>query len=214
MENVTFFYRIFVDIIVSIVIGILCFLICCYVLPDSLLIKLFKIFKRNIIDSIKEPFLRFIERITSLFVYKQNLSFDNNEQEFNERIKYLLKENEKIEKNLYAIDLCSNLFDVLSYIAGNQDYDVMVDDTLTYIEAYLKIFEDIDQDKEFICNVYKEFCDLKDKLSLEELSDNDIRTLTYNTTAKLEKNKKQLNYIFDKNQKEIIELIKTETNAK
>ena len=142
------------------------------------MIKLFKIFKRNIIDSVKKPFYVFIERITGLFVYKNNLSFDNNEQGFNERIKYLLTENEKIEKNLYAIDLCGDLFEMLSYMAGNQDYDVMVEDAITYINAYLCAFVEIDQDEEFIYNVDKELGAVTNKLSRERLSDDDIRELT------------------------------------
>ena len=214
MEDVSFFIRNFAGIIESLVVGILCFILCCIVLPDSWLIKLFKIFKRNIIDSIKRPFYVFIERITGLFVYKNNLSFDNNQQGFNEKIKYLLTENEKIEKNLYAIDLCSDLFEMLSYMAGNQDYDVMVEDAITYINAYLHAFVEIDQDEEFIYNVDKELGDVTTKISRERLSDDDIREITYNASSKLRDNKKQLNNILDKNKKEIIELIKTETNAK
>ena len=214
MENVEFFIRNILDIGKSLILGILCFIICCIALPDSILIQLFKIFKRNIIDSIRKPFKIFIERITALFIYKNNLSFDNNEQEFNEKIKYLLAENEKIEKNLYAIDLCGDLFQMLSYMAGNQDYNVMVEDAITYLDAYLHVFVNIEQDKEFISNVYKELEFIKSKISHESLVDDDIRELTFNTNEKFEKYKNKLNNILDKNKKEIIELIKAETNAK
>ena len=214
MDSVNFFIRNFIGIIKSLVMGTLCFVLCCMMLHDTWLIKLLKLFKKNIIDSIKKPFYAFVERITGLFVYKNNLSFNNNEQGFNERVKYLLTENEKIEKNVYAVDLCCDLFEMLSFMAGNQDYNVMVEDAITYLEAYMHAFVDIDQDGEFKYKVDKELETITTKIQYGGLTDGDIRKLTYNVSAELKDLKKQLNNLLDKNKKEIVELIKVETNAK
>jgi len=124
-------------------------------LPESWIIRITKVIKPAILDAIKQPFRKLINALASLYVTNSFVDISEQYPEFNQRSEFYLKENKKIEKNIYVIDLCKDMIATLNFAlpksTGRTSYYIY-EESMNYLYHYSRIAENLEQDKNFISN--------------------------------------------------------------
>jgi hypothetical protein len=145
------------------IVGLIFFLI---FLPETITIAIINKLNPNIANRIKEPLIKFIKKIANLYINNELIELSVDENEYNEKTSYYLKENKNIDKNIYVIDLCKDLVFTLRFMYPENRYvGEHFEQALNYLKNYASIAEQLDQDKNFLSNFFDKIDSLKTNLT-------------------------------------------------
>jgi hypothetical protein len=193
-------------------------------LPDSWVLAITKKLKPKMIEEIKVPLRKLLNAVVNL--YLNNDITDINEQfpEFNERTRFYVGENTKIEKNIYVIDLCKDMIATLNFAlprsVGENRFDIY-EQSLHYLYHYSQIVEYLEQDKNFVENYLEKIDSIRstyeETIVMPREDANTVKiVIDYcikNALGYLAEEKVKLEKLYEDNKKKLINLVKEKSNG-
>ncbi len=212
--------RFIIDGFISILISILLLIIGLIFVPNNISIRVLKFLKPSIIEKINESYKKFISVLTNLYINKELIVLDGELDDFNKDTKFFLIQNEKIEKNIYVIDLCKDMLAMLGYVVprtiGGNGYDVY-EQSLEYLYYYSNIIEPIVQDRNFEHNFQDKIMELRNYYE-EIISQNDVKIRQTTIDMRdyfikpilkyLDNEKEKMQNIYSDNKEKLVDLVK------
>jgi hypothetical protein len=188
-------------------------------LPEGWIIIILKKMKPNLIKKMEEPYKNFINTLANLFMNNGIIDISDENSEYNEQTEHLLKENKKIEKNIYVIDLCKDIVSMFRFIYPDRPNHIILEQAFNYLQNYAKLAESITQDNNFVKNFYEKINSL-DELFREpdgDISEDAIKVTTdyliKNIFNYLSEERNKLENLLSRNKNELIKLLKGKTHA-
>jgi ATP-dependent helicase YprA (DUF1998 family) len=186
-------------------------------LPNSWTLGVIRKIKPKIIEEIIKPFKIFLNTITNLYINNGFIDINKEDTTFNERTEYLLKENKKIEKNIYVIDLCKDIVSMFGFIYKDENVAYIYEEAINYLQHYSRLIEDIDQDKNFTENFTNKINQINGVVSFNDKDEKFTRAVQKRffdeifTYLREERNK--LDVLLNNNKKELVAIIAGEVNV-
>jgi hypothetical protein len=208
----------------SLIIGVLLLIVGLLFSPDSWVLFVIKKIKSSVVRKIEEPFIKLVNTIANLYINNNIIDLQENDENFNKKTKYYLEQNEKIDKNIYVIDLCKDIVSTLRFaIPRSGCSEDIYDDVFEYLYHYSKLVVSIDQDKNFgehmlgkIEEMQKSYDDISKLTSLQ--NDQKMRDAFFKQRVDMVFNylkieKEKLEKLKNQNKDELIRLLKGKMNG-
>ena len=160
--------NIVIGIIKSLFTGVLLLLLGVYLIPHGWTIKIIKTLKPSLLKDFFKKNDKYFNSILSILIdgnFTDNFSDDIDIKDSVNEIKSLKSELEKIEKNMFTIDLLSDLFKTLQFSAINYSMSTaeqVIDNICNYFSNYsMRLFE-TSYRRNFADDILKKFNEMVD----------------------------------------------------
>jgi len=173
--------------IVTLIIGSILLVLSIIFLPTKIVLWIFKKLKPDVFKNIDKKWLSNVSIIVNVLLFNSFTDYNLNEENNKnlDKINELKINNEKIEKNIYFLDLCIDLFNVLIFITRDNIRSDLFCETLNYFQYYVSKVENLNQRPNFTYNLNRnmeEFMYEFQDISIKDFSDSKTKEITFGNT--------------------------------
>ncbi|MFI5221310.1 MAG: hypothetical protein ACHQK8_03215 [Bacteroidia bacterium] len=154
--------------------GLILVAISIYLIPHEWTIKVIKFIKPSLLKDFFKKNDKYFNSILSILLdgtFTDNFKNEESAKAKVAKIKSLKTDLDSIEKNMFTVDLLTDLFNTLNFAAVNysmQDSEEVIDNISNYFSNYSNRLEETSYRKNFATDVLKRFDELTAHMSIFE----------------------------------------------